>query len=167
MVKNPAQERQAPTGDQPPLVGDIDVIYRETDRLYHLVARGCGLSDAAYWTLVKVAASGGSCTQADVADEYAYTRQTVNSAVKFLLGKGYVRLAYKEGSRRNKAIMLTPEGGTFCEENIYPALEAESRAFESLTPQDRAEFVRLVHAYAAAIERELGQLGLSGTERAQ
>lgn len=37
-----------------PDVRDVDVIYRETDRLYYEFARGCGLSTVAFWSLVSV-----------------------------------------------------------------------------------------------------------------
>ena len=39
-------------------VRDLDVLYQETDRLYYLLARGCGLSESAYWTLYDVDIAG-------------------------------------------------------------------------------------------------------------
>lgn len=145
-------------GADVPSVRDLDVIFRETDHLYYEVARGCGLSNAAYWSLVSVVISGGTCTQAEIADDYAYSRQTVNSAVKSLVAKGYVTMDYADGSHRSKAIRLTEEGEVFCRQSIYPAVDAECRAFESLSPEERIEFVRLVRRYTDAIDGELGRL---------
>ena len=39
-----------------------------------------------------------------------------------------------------------------------PAIEAEDRAFASLSPEERAEFLRLAAAYTDAIDRELALL---------
>ena len=47
-------------------VRDLDVLYQETDRLYYLLARGCGLSESAYWTLYDVDIAGGETTLAAI-----------------------------------------------------------------------------------------------------
>lgn len=141
-----------------PCVRDIDVIYRETDRLYYEFARDCGLSTIAFWSLVKVITDGGSTTQAQIADEYSFSRQSVNSAIKGLEAKGLVRVANERGKGRRKAVSLTEAGTAFCAQHITPAVDAERRAFETLPPQDRDEFVRIVRAYTDAIDAELGRL---------
>lgn len=142
-----------------PNVRDIDVIYRETDRLYYGVARGCGLSPTAFWSLVDIVGRGGESTQADIASEYSYSRQTVNSAIKSLEGKGLVTIGSDVENRRRKVVSLTKAGEGFCKQHVWPAIDAERRAFESLPLGDRKEFVRIVRAYTDAIDRELGKLG--------
>lgn len=154
-----SQQDGATRSGQMPDVRDIDVIYRETDRLYYEVARGCGLSLTAFWSLVAIVGRGGEATQASIAAEYSYSRQTVNSAIKSLKGKNLVRVESGRLDRRSRVVTLTDEGESFCAEHVRPAVEAERRAFESLSPEDRAEFVRLVRTYTDAIDRELGKLG--------
>lgn len=141
-----------------PNVRDVDVIYRETDRLYYEVARGCGLSETAFWSLVKIYEEGGRSTQAAIVSEYFYSRQTVNSAIKSLERKGLVTIAPDERDRRSKSVSLTDEGRKFCQLHIAPAVDAEQRAFESLTLEERTEFVRLVRAFTDAVDEELGQI---------
>lgn len=141
-----------------PSVRDVDAIYRESDRLYYGVARDCGLSIASFWALVTIVINGGATTQAAIANEYFYSRQTVNSAVKNLEAKGLVAIACEGDDRRRKQVSLTPAGQAFCVEHICPAIDAEQRAFETLSVEERKEFVRLVRSYTDAMDDELGKI---------
>lgn len=141
---------------------DIDVIYQETDRLYYELARGCGLSDSAYWILYDVLVDGGGTSLRRIGEDHCLSRQTVSSSVKSLEARGLVRLEYEEGSRRNKRVVLTDGGRAFCERLVEPAMQAEERAFRSLPEPDRREFVRLVRAYADAVDAELRALRAEG-----
>lgn len=141
-----------------PTARDLDVLYRESDRLYYELARGCGLSDAAYWMLYEIVYCGGKATQRSLAQSFAYSRQTVNTAIKSLEAKGLVRLEFEEGSRKCKVVLLTEAGKALCEERLVPAMEAETRAFAGLSAHDQEELVRLVGAYAEAIDRQIDAL---------
>ncbi len=143
----------------------LDVLYQKTDKVYYEFARGCGLSETAYWILYALEVSGGSATQSVIADEFSYSRQTVNSSLKTLESRGLVELAPAEGSRRAKLVTLTAAGRAFSDDRIVPAIEAEDRAFTSLSPAERAEFLRLAAAYTAAIDRELRQLANTAERR--
>ena len=136
----------------------LDALYQKTDKIYYEFARGCGLSETAYWILYALEVSGGSIAQASIAEEFSYSRQTVNSALKALEARGLAELSFVEGSRRKKLVSLTDTGRAFNAERIVPAIEAEDRAFASLSPEERAEFLRLAAAYTDAIDRELARL---------
>ena len=137
---------------------EMDVLYRESDKLYYELARNCGLSETAYWILYAIEVSGGSITQREIASNFSYSKQTVNSALKTLEARGLVELDYVEGSRKSKLVSLTPYGRAFSDERIRPAIAAEDRAFLSLAPGERLELLRLVSAYTEAIDRELAKL---------
>lgn len=137
---------------------ELDALYQKTDKIYYEFARGCGLSETAYWILYALEVSGGSAPQARIVAGFSFSKQTVNSALKTLEGRGLVELGFVEGSRRDKLVTLTADGRAFGAERIVPAIEAEDRAFSSLSPAERAEFLRLTAAYIAAIDRELAQL---------
>ena len=147
-----------PTHDQLTSARVIDVLYRESDKLYYELARDCGLSETAYWIIYALEASGGSVTQRQIASDFSYSKQTVNSALKTLEARGLVELAPDEGDRRAKLVSLTAAGRAFAEERVRPAIAAEDRAFTSLAPAERAELVRLVRAYASAIDAEVTRL---------
>ena len=137
---------------------ELDVLYQKTDKIYYEFARGCGISETAYWILYALEVSGGSATQARIAGEFSYSKQTVNSALKTLAAKGLVELSGAPDDRRGKLVSLTAAGRAFSDERIVPAIEAEDRAFASLAPEERSEFLRLAAAYTAAIDRELSRL---------
>ena len=137
---------------------EMDELYRESDKLYYELARNCGLSETAYWILYAIEVSGGSITQREIASNFSYSKQTVNSALKTLEARGLVELDYVEGSRKSKLVSLTPDGRAFSDERIRPAIAVEDRAFTSLAPEERLELLRLVSAYTEAIDRELAKL---------
>ena len=142
----------------------LDVLYQKTDKIYYEFARGCGLSETAYWILYSVEVSGGSVAQRVISEELSYSKQTVNSALKALEAKGLIRLDFAEGSRKVKVVSLTPAGRAFSAERIVPAIEAEDRAFSSLAPEERSEFLRLARAYTEAMDRELARLSARGED---
>ncbi len=147
-----------PTHDQLTSAREIDVVYRESDKLYYELARDCDLSETAYWIMYALEVSGGSVTQRQIAGDFSYSKQTVNSALKTLEARGLVTLAPAEDDRRTKLVSLTPVGRAFADERIRPAIAAEDRAFTSLAPAERAELLRLVRAYASAIDAEIARL---------
>lgn len=137
---------------------ELDVLFRATDKLYYEFARGCGLSDCAYWILYAIVVDGGQLAQSEISDRFSYSRQTVNSALDTLEARGLVERSFEAGSRKAKRVSLTSRGHAFCDERIAPAIAAEDRAFTSLDPAERGELVRLVSQYTGAIERELGRV---------
>ena len=147
-----------PADNQLTSAREIDVLYRESDKLYYELARDCGLSETAYWIMYALEVSGGSVTQRQIADDFSYSKQTVNSALKTLAARGLVELAPAADDRRAKLVSLTATGRAFADERIRPAVAAEDRAFTSLAPAERAELIRLVRAYASAIDAELARM---------
>lgn len=142
-----------PANDAGP--ADLDYLYNMIDKLYHEYARGCGLSDCAYWMLYDLESAGGAMPQRELAEQWCYSKQTISSALKSLESKGFVTLDYEEGSRRSKVVALTDAGRAFSHRRIVPAMEAEKRAFLTLAASERFELLRLVRRYASALEQEI------------
>lgn len=136
----------------------MDCLYNEIDRLYNGFARSCGLSECAYWVMYEIEVSSGSASLWGMAEAFSLSKQTLSSAVKSLEAKGLIELSFEEGSRKNKVASFTEAGRAFSRERIVPAIEAESRAFGSLEPEERERLVALVSRYARAIRRELDAL---------
>lgn len=136
----------------------MDCLYNETDRLYHEFASSCGLSECAYWIMYEIEVSDGSAPLRRVAEDFSLSKQTLSSAVKSLEAKGLIELSFEEGSRKNKVASFTAAGRAFSDEKIVPAIEAESRAFGSLTPDERERLVALVSKYSRAVRSQLDAL---------
>lgn len=147
-----------------PSVFDFDVLFKEVDRLYADLARGCGLSDCAYWVMYALEAEGGVATQRVLVGRLGYTKQTINSAVRSLARRGLVSLGFSEGSRLSKDVALTEEGRAFVRERVRPAMDAEVRAFATLSAADQGELLRLATAYAGAVREQVEAMGLEAGE---
>lgn len=147
---------------EPPSFTDLDRVYKETDMLYARLARGCGLSECAYWVMYSVLVQDGraaAATQRDIAERLSYPKQTLSSAVRVLAEKGLVTLSTATGDRRSKEIRLTEAGRAFAHERIVPAMQVEARAFARLNTSEQEEFVRLATVYARAIHAEVEAMG--------
>lgn len=154
MDKNTQVEAQA-NADPALTPFELDLLYSEIDKLYHTYARGCGLSDCAYWMLYDLERAGGTLPLSQFSTSWSYSKQTINSAFKVLQERGLVELSFIEGSRKSKQAALTSEGRAFSAERIVPAIEAEERAFAALNPGEQAELVRLVRRYVDALEQQI------------
>lgn len=138
---------------------ELDLVYNKIDKLYYGFARSCGLSSCAYWMLYEVAAEG-SVALVELTEAWAYSKQTINSALKALQDKGLIELSFAEGSRKNKVAALTEAGRKFARKNLEPAMEAEHRAFEMLSAEEREQLACLMGRYAACLDNELSKLAL-------
>ena len=126
--------------------------------IYHRYAKSAGLSDAAFWLLYSLFENGGPCTQKYLHEEWYYAPQTINSALKSLEGKGIIYLELIPGSRKNKRIVLTPEGGAFVSEKIAPLVDAEKRSFKRLSGRQRSELLRITQKHILFLEEEINKI---------
>ena len=138
-----------------PSARELDYLYNEIDKLYHVYAHGCGVSDCAYWMLYDLEVAGGALPVAELTQSWSYSKQTINSALKTLRERGLVELPYIEGSRKSKQACLTDAGRAFSAKHIVPAVRAEERAFSFLSGVEQAELIRLVRRYVDALEAQL------------
>lgn len=141
---------------------ELRVIYnrtsKELEQLYHAYARRAGVSDAALWLLYVIRLGGGNLTQAAICADWHYPPQTINSALKRLEAQALVALSPAAGSKRDKAVRLTPEGEKVVGRVIDPLVEAERSALAALAPEERAALVSLSQRYLDLLSEPLGTL---------
>ena len=130
---------------------------KELDGLYHLYARKSGLSDTAFWILYSVEESQSVYTQ-ELCEDWSYSRQTVNSALKKLVEQEIIELRPLPGNRKNKQIVLTASGKALVAEIISPLIEAERNSFLKLGEEDGEEFLRLTKSHLELFHREIEQI---------
>lgn len=130
----------------------FDYLYKHLDDLYHAIALKIGISDAAFLVLYSIAESQTGCRQKDIAEQYAISRQTVNSASKNLEKKRLIRLT--PGKGRNMLLTFTEEGKQFAQKHILPVIDMENAAFHALTTSEQKELLRLAEKYVTAFTRE-------------
>lgn len=141
--------------DMPLSPSVLDYHYNEVDKIYYAFARDCGLSSCAFWMLYDLYQGRGSLALRELCELWSFSKQTINSALKTLEAKGLIELDYEEGSRKNKVASLTDDGIVFAAERIRPVVEAEQRAFDSLSEGEGETLVRLIKKYAAALGAQM------------
>lgn len=84
---------------------EFDYLYNVVDRLYSRLARRSGLSSCAYWMMYALVRAGGTESLRTLAASWAFSKQTINSALKALEARELIALEFEEGSRKNKRAM--------------------------------------------------------------
>lgn len=123
-------------------------IYNAVDRIYDLYARSCGLSPTEFWCVACIAA--GRTSQAEIAEELAASRQTVNSAFKALVRQGLIELAPHPQNGRVKQAQLTEAGNAFVTTHLRTLDEAEEVAWNAIPKQDRITANRVLDHFRVA-----------------
>lgn len=117
---------------------------KEMNIIYHRLARHYRLSDSVFWVLYLLGEAQGPMTQTKLCGALFLSKQTVNSALKKLENRGYLRMESMSGDRRNKLLSLTDRG----EELLRLAVEP------TLAMEERRTFLGLTHRYLDAIREE-------------
>lgn len=133
-------------------------LYKEIDEVYHMLAKHYGLSDCALWIIYIIRESEEDHTQNKLCELLSLSKQTVNSALKKLEEKGYIRLEHSPGNQKNKLIYLTEPGKQFAAETIDHVIRMEQNAFSQFTPEERIAFLQLFEKYARQLQAESGKL---------
>lgn len=133
---------------------ELDYLYSTVDRLYYEVAHNCGLSTSAFWMLYELYRADSAVSIKKLNVSWSFSKQTINSALKTLEGKGLIAYAYLEGSRKNKSVSLTDAGRAFAQRYIQPAIAAEGRAFFGLAADEREAMLATISKYATALSAE-------------
>lgn len=82
-------------------------------------------------------------TQSEIADDFFYSRQTINFAISILVKNGFVDLIMRNDRGHYKLIHLTESGIDFCEKWIDPIIEADNKCYLSLSIEEQKEYLRL------------------------
>lgn len=128
--------------------------------LYHDIAVKAGISDTALLVLYCLCETDRVYTQYEIADEWMFPRQTINSAISRLADIGYLTLAPIAGTRNSKSLALTEAGKDFCKDHVIPILQAEQHFFSGLPSADREKYLELRQGQYASLEKEFRERGL-------
>ena len=123
---------------------------KKYDALYRGAAAAFGLSDCSMWVLYYLINAEEPLSQQDLIELMLFPKQTINSAVSGLVGKGYVTLEMIPNTKNRKRILLTDEGRDFAEKTVLRMIQAEERAVSKMSDIERfvslyAEFFEHLH----------------------
>ena len=138
----------------PEFLRAYNVLYKETNAIYHQLAGYFGLSDTAFWLLYSLRETDRPLNQAELCSILCASKQTVNSALKSLEGEGYIRLESAAGDRRSKEIHLTEKGLLLARESVDQVLALEERATQRLSEEERLAILALGRRHLEALRQE-------------
>lgn len=133
-------------------------ICKETDIVYHTYAKRCGLSDMAYWILYSIAESDEYFTQRDFCNDWFFSPQTVNSALKDLEKRDIIFLDAVSGNKKNKLIKPTENGKKFIEKFILPVIKTECESFETLSEEECELMLSTTKKYVSILSKKISAL---------
>ena len=98
-------------------------------------------------------------TQTQLCELLSLSKQTVHSALKKLVGQGYLRLEAADGNLKNKQVLITEAGDAFLSRTVDQVFGVENAAGSHLTAEERTDLLtlsqKLLDAFQAETDRFL------------
>ncbi len=132
---------------------NFEALMNEYGAFYHEIAAKCGMSDSGYEIMRSLLIQGEGCTQTNIYKNCYLNKQTVNSSVKQLVKKGFIRL--EPGKGRENNIYLTDLGKEFVEKKVLPVEMVENEIFEEMTEDEYRELFRLMERYLESFREKV------------
>ena len=135
-------------------IQQIELQRKEQDFIYHNVAVKYGLSDTDMWVLYNVYAATDAVTQQELCRQCFFAKQTVNTSITRLIKNGYVALETIPGTRNQKKILLTAAGMELAEKTVKHLIEAENRAYATLTFEELQTYLDMTTRLTVSLREE-------------
>ncbi len=125
--------------------------------LYSDLAKRLGIS---YYTLIVLymLRDNGPCTQKEIADKWLIPKQTVNTVIRDLIKKDYVKL--EQGRNlKEKLVIFTKSGDAYSKDIVDIAKKIEAKAFSALNEDECKYIASGIQKFANAFDLELKNYG--------
>jgi DNA-binding MarR family transcriptional regulator len=142
------------------ILANISGQEKQYDALYRNAGAVFGFSDCAMWVLYFLTISGEEVSQQDLIGKMMFPKQTINSAVSVLSGKGLVELSMIPGTRNKKKITLTPAGAEVAQYTVGRMYQAECRAVERMGSGQMELFMELYRDFYEHLLTEFEKEGI-------
>lgn len=141
-------------------MSDYQKACNEMEKLYNLLQKYSGLSDAEYWCMMAV--YKGECEyQYEISNHYFMNRQTVNSALRKLERKGYINIVIPENNRRIRQIVFTNNGYDFAKKYLDIVQDVEQRVWSHLSYDEQNILVDNMNNINNLLRIEVKQLKIT------
>lgn len=126
----------------------------EINSAYEDYARTKEISYTSLYILTMIA-NTEDCTQKSICEKTFLPKQTVNAIITAFYKNGYVELREFPSDRRNKTIHLTERGDEYAQTIVPHIQNAEYKAMEALSPEQRALLIESISIYSRAFRVEM------------
>jgi DNA-binding MarR family transcriptional regulator len=123
--------------------------YKEVDRIFHAYAKAHNIPDSSFFILYVLAKHGSIYSQHELCEEWSFSAQTINSALKNLERQGIVTLELLPGNRKSKEIHLTEKGRAVTDGVIRDLLDTEIDSFLKIEQKDREVLISAFKCFVA------------------
>ena len=136
----------------------LNYIFRMREDLFQSYSVKCDLTPVSSWVLYIVYYNGEVYTQNNLSEMWNYPKQTVNFTVQKLVKEGYLFLEKIPGEKRSKGIYLTEKGKELCKMLMEPLIEAELKALDKLSVEERKTLEAINLKYYDSLKKEIEAL---------
>lgn len=130
----------------------MEVAFKEFNQIlgninaaYHGVCVKLGISDSEFDILYILCDLGDGCNQSAIYKNSGLGKTTINSAIKKMEKKGYIRI--EQGTGRNTLVYLTEMGKELSAKTAERIIEIENAIFHSWSKEEQNIFVELNKKY--------------------
>lgn len=144
----------------------FNLLFKKYDSIYRKAARGfnmCELEFLILYVMRTFISRTSKCTQKDLTDILLHPKQSINSALKSLVQKGYIVLKPCPDNGRIKYIYLTQTGKEISGQTADLMINAEKRAFSALEENERASLIGLFNKLTVNMEEQMRGLNREKT----
>lgn len=136
-------------------IDNFRALSRELDGVYDNFIVASKMASAEYWALFMICE--GTNTQAEIGKQLLMSKQTVNSALKQLIEKGFVRTERDGNDLRAKRCILTEKGREIADRYIKAAFAMEDEVWENLEKDERESLIKITEKYIELSKKSLNK----------
>lgn len=136
----------------------LNTLYSEGHEFYYETSSALGLSGRTLMILYGLSHIERPCTQKELCETFYLKKQTLHSALNKLIESEDIKLEPMPNNSRRKLIILTEKGKALCKKTAIPFLQAELRAFERLSKEERKKLLELTQKHTSFIREEAHKL---------
>lgn len=134
-------------------VSEYYTTWRELITIYGDYAKTLGLSYSALQVLTAIYNNSDICTQKNISQSTFLPKQTVNAIMTGFLRQGIIDLSEIESDRRTKAVHFTKIGEEYSEKIIPKIKNAQRKAMEDLSENQRAALVENTKLFVENLQK--------------
>lgn len=131
----------------------INTYISQSTALYGEWAKRLGMSYNMFMGLYALD-TAGQCTQKQISESWMIPKQTVNTIIKGLERRGYIRFAACQG-QKEKLVCFTEAGRSLAKETLEEMYQMEDRVLRQMGPELCEMMVKSERAFTEALAREV------------
>lgn len=139
----------------------INLIMSEIDGVYHQLNVILGLSDGESSVLYALDQKA-DCSQHDIVRLTGLSKQTVNSAVKKMIGNGLLEPLC---GARNEKLILTAAGKKVMQEKTAVIVQIENNIYSQWTKQEQKLFIQMNEEFLTRLKAQVKNLQEKNDEK--